>query len=123
VSQRKYLVECLRSLTAEPDVDARALAAHVRLLSANARDLERAVQQGRKYTQGCRDGEVWLARLDAERLAGVGETAIAHAWGEARRAVGGEARGRVWMWGLGEGDNAKETCEVRTYGTGTFDYG
>ncbi|KAF8497669.1 U3 small nucleolar RNA-associated protein 6-domain-containing protein [Gautieria morchelliformis] len=108
---RKYLVGCLRSLTAEADVDARVLAAHVRLLSADAGDLEKAVRQGRKYTQGCRDGAVWLARLDAERLAGVGEAAVAQAWAEARRAVAGEGRGRVWMWGLGEGDNAKETCE------------
>lgn len=101
-------------MTSLPDVAPGVLAAHIRLLGAETRHLEAAVQAGRRYTrQGSGDAGVWLARLDAERAAGVGDEEVARAWGEARRQVCGQGRERVWMWGLREAGNAREICEVR----------
>lgn len=106
--QRLYLIGCLQVLTSVSEVGARALATHVRMLSADARQLKLAVERGRKYTKrASEDAEVWLARLDAERLAGVAEEEVMCAWEEARRRVTGEGQERVWLWGLGEGN-----CEV-----------
>jgi hypothetical protein len=112
-AQRLYLLGCLQTLTSGTEVEGRVLATHVRLLSGDAQQLDKAVARGRRYTARARgDADVWLARLDAERAAGVAAERVAGAWREARGAVGGEARERVWMWGLRGDDGDREVCEV-----------
>lgn len=113
--QRLYFVACLQTLTGVADVAPRVLAVHVRLLSADAEQLGKAVRRARKYTeQSSGDAELWLARLDAERLAGVGDDAVTRGWAEARRRVSaGPGREQVWLWGLGVGGDVRTACEVR----------
>ena len=101
-------------LASQPDVCARVLATHVRLLSGDAEQLEKAVRCARKYTERTRgNAEVWLARLDAERTAGVGDEDVARTWREGRRRVNGEGKERVWLWGLRDDESGREICEVR----------
>ncbi|KIJ49586.1 hypothetical protein M422DRAFT_160624 [Sphaerobolus stellatus SS14] len=113
-SLRQYLIACLQSLTALKDVAPELLATHVRLLSADAEGLGRAVTRARKYTAadaaGGRDAAVWLARLDAERLAGTGTEEITRTWAEARRRVMEDSpRGEaIWRWGLEQGSGMYE---------------
>lgn len=90
------------------------LASHIRLLCEGGAGPGVAVGRARKYTERCSgDAAVWLARLDAERLAGTAGEEIGQIWREARRAVqedGAEAEA-IWRWGLDNGDGL--LCEAR----------
>ncbi|KAF8513171.1 U3 small nucleolar RNA-associated protein 6-domain-containing protein [Hysterangium stoloniferum] len=97
------LVRCLSTLTALSSTGGRVLAVHVRLLSRGG-EVMRGAEMARKYTikdAGRSNAGLWLARLEAEKLAGM--EGVGKTWAEGRNMVSGETEEvlRVWMWGLG----------------------